>query len=81
MSPQEIVADHARPDERVDVQVDDLGRHIEVDGLARYPERARPGIRIDWQGRFGWHEAAIVEDRASARKGAVKPLMAGASCH
>ena len=46
MPAAQVVAEDARPDERVDVQVDDLAREVDVDRLARDAERARPGVAV-----------------------------------
>src|SRR5690606_16875163 len=45
LTPQ-LVTEYARPDERVDVKVDDLALAVDVHRLARHPQRSRPRLRL-----------------------------------
>src|SRR5262245_9306178 len=43
---RDVSAQHPMPDERIDVEVDDLAREVELHRVLRNPELARPGGRI-----------------------------------
>ena len=69
----QVVAEDARPDERVDVQIDHVAGEVELDGLARDPQRVRPRrarvrLRRPWLGRSPSIGAAIVQARAHRDK-------------
>src|SRR5262245_45293429 len=62
MAPAQVVSEEARPDERVDVEIDHFALQVQLDRSHRNVERLGPGARIRVLGELA--DAAHRSDRA-----------------